>query len=88
MRDMSEIRRAILRQWMRDQERAPAWIARKVGYTREYVALVLGGRYPFTDKLARACTAALGIDFGYAQPSAEDGHEDCEALLTGAARRG
>ena len=60
-----DIRRAILRQWMQDNDRAPAWVARRIGYTREYVANVLGGRYPFTEQLTRACQEYLGIDFGY-----------------------
>jgi hypothetical protein len=63
--DRSEVRRAILRQWMYDNDRAPAWVARRIGYTREYVANVLGGRYRFTDKLVRSCAEQLGIDFGY-----------------------
>jgi hypothetical protein len=63
--DRSEARRAILRQWMHDNDRAPAWVARRIGYTREYVANVLAGRYPFTDKLVRSCAEHLGIDFGY-----------------------
>jgi hypothetical protein len=62
--DRSAARRAILRQWMQEQERAPAWVARKIGYSREYVALVLSGRYAFTDRLAQACTTVLKIDFG------------------------
>jgi hypothetical protein len=50
LHDRSAARRAILRQWMQEQERAPAWVARKIGYTREYIALVLSGRYAFTDR--------------------------------------
>jgi hypothetical protein len=66
----------MLRQWMADHERAPAWVARKLGYTREYVALVLSGRYPFTDKLARACMDALTIDFGYVGPAEDDREQE------------
>jgi hypothetical protein len=81
--DRSAARRAILRQWMQEHERAPAWVARKVGYTREYVALVLSGRYPFTDKLVQACTAALRIEFG-SVGIATDKHR--EPLSTATAR--
>ena len=42
------------------------------GYTREYVANVLGGRYRFTDKLVRSCAEQLGIDFGYVGPDDEE----------------
>jgi hypothetical protein len=70
--DRSEVRRAILRQWMHDNDRAPAWVARRIGYTREYVANVLGGRYRFTDKLVRSCAEQLGIDFGYVGPEEEE----------------
>jgi len=66
--DRSEGRRAILRQWMQDQERGPSWVARRLGYTREYIANVLRGQYPFTDKLARSCSEHLGINFGYVGP--------------------
>ena len=54
-------------------DRTPAWVARRIGYTREYVANVLGGRYGFTDKLVRSCTEQLGIDFGYVGPDDEAG---------------
>ena len=67
-----DIRRAMLRRWMQDNDRAPAWVARRIGYTREYVANVLGGRYPFTAKLTRACEAYLGIDFGYVGTTDDD----------------
>ena len=67
-----DIRRAILRQWMQDNDRAPAWVARRIGYTREYVANVLGGRYPFTAKLTSACEEHLGIDFGYVGTKDDD----------------
>lgn len=29
--DHSDVRRAILRQWMHDNDRAPAWVARRIG---------------------------------------------------------
>ena len=59
-------------QWMHDNDRAPAWVARRIGYTREYVANVLGGRYRFTGKLVLSCVEQLGIDFGYVGPDDEE----------------
>ena len=74
--DQSAARRAMLRQWMRDQDRGPTWVARRVGYTREYLSNVLGGRFPFTDALVRACQQRLGIDFGYVGLEEAEDEED------------
>jgi hypothetical protein len=59
------MRRLIVRQWMAEQERSIAWVARKVGYTREYLTNVMNAHLPFTDKLARAFTERLGVRFEY-----------------------
>ena len=81
LHDRSAARRAILRQWMQEQERAPAWVARKIGYTREYVALVLSGRYAFTDRLVQACTTALKIDFGSVGIATDDDRAPWSAVV-------
>jgi hypothetical protein len=72
-REVSATRVALLQQWMRDHERGPVWVARRLGYSREYISDVLRGRFRFTDKLARGCTVHLGMTFGYVGP------EDAEA---------
>ena len=82
--DWSEGRRAILRQWMQDQERGPSWVARHLGYSREYIANVLRGQYPFTDKLARSCREHLGINFGYVGPEDEAECQPADVVLVGA----
>ena len=82
--DRSEGRRAILRQWMQDRERGPSWVARHVGYSREYIANVLRGQYPFTDKLSRSCREHLGIDFGYIGPDKETESEPTGVAVVGA----
>ena len=82
--DRSEGRRAILRQWMQDQERGPSWVARHLGYSREYIANVLRGQYPFTDKLARACREHLEIDFGYVGTDEEAESAPAGVALVGA----
>jgi hypothetical protein len=82
--DRSEGRRAILRQWMQDQERGPSWVARHVEYSRVYIANVLRGQYPFTDQLVRACMKHLSIDFGYVGPKEEAESEPAGVVLVGA----
>ncbi len=62
--DRSAVRRAILKQWMAENDRGPTWVARRVGYTPPYLSNVLGGKHPFADALVRACQQHLGIDFG------------------------
>ena len=56
-------KRAALERWMEENERGPAWVAKKVGYTREWISNVLHGHKPFSDKLARELTEHLGIQF-------------------------
>ncbi len=56
-------RNEMLRQWMEEHERGPAWVARKTGYRREWISSVLHGRKPFSDKLVRKITEGLGIKF-------------------------
>ncbi|ETW98727.1 MAG: hypothetical protein ETSY1_17590 [Candidatus Entotheonella factor] len=62
--DRSAARRAILQQWLNEQERGPSWLARRLSYSRSYLSNVLRGYYPFADTLVRACQEHLGIDFG------------------------
>jgi hypothetical protein len=66
---------------MQEQERGPAWVARKIGYSREYVALVLSGRYAFTDRLVQACTTALQIDFGSVGIATDGNHTPWSAAI-------
>jgi hypothetical protein len=56
-------RHTVLHRWMEENERGPAWVARKTGRTREYISAVAHGHRPFSDKLARALTDQLGIQF-------------------------
>ncbi len=74
-------RRSILHQWMQEQERGVSWVARKIGYSREYVANVLSGRYPFTDQISRSCAEYLEIDFGYVGPKDSDREPAALALV-------
>jgi hypothetical protein len=48
---------------MEENERGPAWIARKTGRTREYISAVVHGHRLFSDKLAQALTESIGIQF-------------------------
>lgn len=80
--DRSAARRAILQQWLNEQERGPSWLARRLGYSRPYLSNVLRGYYPFADTLVRACQEHLGIDFG--SMGIEEDVEESE-LLTAAA---
>jgi hypothetical protein len=64
---------------MAEQERSIAWVARKAGYTREYLTNVMNGHLPFTDKLAKTLTERLGVRFEYSEesePASEDEPED------------
>ena len=56
-------RHTVLQRWMEENERGPAWVARKIGRTREYISAVAHGHRPFSDQLARALTDQLGIHF-------------------------
>jgi hypothetical protein len=74
-----EIRRLILRRWMDENERSLAWVARRGGYTREYLSLVMNKHLPFSDKLARTLTERLGIHFAYREdpsPVNEESEEE------------
>jgi hypothetical protein len=53
-------------------------------YSRVYIANVLRGQYPFTDKLVRACMKHLSIDFGYVGPKEETESEAAGVALVGA----
>jgi hypothetical protein len=54
-------RQAILRAWMDEHERGPAWVARKVGRTRKLISRIYNGHLPVSDKLARALQERLCI---------------------------
>lgn len=54
-------RHEILRAWMDDNERGPAWVAKKVGRTRELISRVYHGHLPVSDKLAADLYQTLGI---------------------------
>jgi uncharacterized protein YegL len=56
---------------MATHERGPAWVARKTGYTREWISAVLHGQKPFSDKLAQRLTEVLGLAF--AEPGSAAG---------------
>ncbi len=71
---VEEIRRAIVRKWLADEERSIAWLARRAGYTREYLSHVLSGNFPFTDRLARTLQEQVGIDFSQTGEVSEEGN--------------
>lgn len=77
---IEEMRRLVVRQWLAEEERSIAWLARRVGYTREYLTNVLNGRYPFTDKLVHALSDRVEIDFGNAGVNETEGHLEAAAL--------
>ena len=56
-------RRAIVKQWMDEQERSTGYIAKKAGYSKQWISYVVNGHKPFSDKLARALSDKLGIEF-------------------------
>jgi hypothetical protein len=58
---ISTSRHAILRAWMDENERGPAWVAKKVGRTRELISRVYHGHLPISDMLATDLYQVLGI---------------------------
>jgi hypothetical protein len=74
-----EIRRLIVRRWLDENERSLAWVARRAGYTREYLSLVMNKHLPFSDKLARTLTERLGIRFEYREGSTTEGGEAADS---------
>lgn len=74
-----DIRRLIVRRWLDENERSFAWAARRAGYTREYLSLVMNKHLPFSDKLARALTERLGIRFEYREDAAIEGAEAADS---------
>ncbi len=54
-------RHEILREWMDDNERGPAWVAKKVGRTREMISRVYHGHLPVSDNLASDLHRILDI---------------------------
>ncbi len=72
---------AILRQWMDENDRSAAWIGRRTGYTRGYIAGVLKERFPFTDALAWACVEQFDIDFGSVGPEDSEQYPAALALV-------
>ena len=57
----STSRHEILRTWMDDNERGPAWVAKKVGRTRELISRIYHGHLPVSDTLAPDLYQVLGI---------------------------
>ncbi len=68
-------RHDILRAWMDDNERGPAWVAKKVQRTRELISRVYHGRLPVSDKLATDLYQVLGIPLLDVDQAAENGTE-------------
>jgi hypothetical protein len=62
-RPLPSDRRAIVQQWMDEQERSTGYIANKTGYSKQWSSYVINGHKPFSDKLARALNEKLGIQF-------------------------
>jgi hypothetical protein len=62
------VRRVLLAQWARENERSLAWVARRIGVSWQYLTDVMRGRRGFTDRLARRLHDALGIKFDYQDP--------------------
>ncbi|MCZ6874641.1 MAG: hypothetical protein O7G88_14110 [bacterium] len=54
-------RQDILRAWMDENERGPAWVAKKVGRTRELISRVYHGHLPLSDNLASDLHQILDI---------------------------
>jgi len=54
-------RHEILRAWMDENERGPAWVAKKVGRTREMISRVYHGHLPVSDILATDLYQRLDI---------------------------
>ena len=73
-----DARVAILKQWMAENDRNAAWMGRRTGYTRGYIASVIKGRFAFTDTLAWACIEQFNINFGSVGPE-EDSNLEPEA---------
>jgi hypothetical protein len=48
---------------MVEQERTTGYIARKLGYSPQWISYVMNGRRPFSDQLALALEETLGIQF-------------------------
>jgi len=78
---LDEMRRLTVRHWMAEEERPIAWLARKSGYTREYLTNVLNEHHPFTDKLVRTLSERIGIDFGNADVEESKGKTEDAALV-------
>lgn len=66
------VRRALLQQWLDEQERSLAWVARQIGSTRHYMSDVMTGKRNFTDHLVRRLHEKIGISFQYSDPITEE----------------
>jgi transcriptional regulator with XRE-family HTH domain len=74
-------RLAILRQWMADQDRSPAWVSRQIGLHRAAIAELLRGGHPMSNGVAKRLATLLGVPI----TDYDDDRATCEALS--AARR-
>ena len=66
-------RQDILRAWMDENERGPAWVAKKVGRTRELISRVYHGHLPVSDNLASDLHQILDIPLLDEERSAHNG---------------
>lgn len=55
-------RRVMVREWLQENERSLAWLARQLGYHRVYLSRVMHGKEAFSDKLAAKLKDAVGLD--------------------------
>jgi hypothetical protein len=67
---------------MDDNERGPAWVAKKVGRTREMLSRVYHGHLPISDKLAEDLYQVLGIPLLVADQAPHNGTETRTGLQT------
>ena len=51
----------LVRQWLEENERSLAWLARQIDWTRAQLSNVLNRKRPMSRRLARDISAVLGI---------------------------
>ena len=44
--------RECIKRWIKENERGPTWLAKKAGYTRTYISLMLSGKMDMTEAAA------------------------------------
>jgi hypothetical protein len=62
-RRISVDRRSVVKKWMNEEERTTGYIARKLGYSPQWISYVMNGHRPFSDQLALALEETFGIQF-------------------------